>query len=269
MRSHCSWITTLLLLGAANVLAYPRDHGPFEVREAPKNSCVRKWVCVTEEPSRWMFTPTSKSMRDAIVIKEVPGEKALYRYVLTITNGGRQVFRYVMPDVGPTGWVSEAYSGLINDDKVPDYVFVSGGLGCGIMGSSQIVVFILSSKGSYKAVTLDCWEANPLTDLVDLKGDGQCEFIQTIFIDGTKGKDGRYHNYWVHNLLCFDGTRCLSANQLDHRFPRWVLYTYKPNHADTDQITKRQRVALWRNQDGGQKDDPTFPFKELTNDQKR
>jgi hypothetical protein len=48
-----------------------------------------------------MFSPTSKATGDAIVIKEVPGEKALSRYVLTITNGGRQVFRYVMPDVGP------------------------------------------------------------------------------------------------------------------------------------------------------------------------
>jgi hypothetical protein len=152
---------------------------------------------------------------------------------------------------------------------VPDYVFVSGGLGCGIMGCDQIVVFILSTKGSYKAVPLNCWEANPLTDLVDLNGDGRCEFIHTTFIDGTRGKDGRYHNYWVHNLLRFEGTRGVSANKLDHRFPRWVLYKYKPNHADTDQITKRQRVNLWRKQDWGVKHDPDFPFKELTDDQKR
>jgi hypothetical protein len=224
---------------------------------------------VRKEPSRWVFSPTSKPTEDALVVKEVPGEEAIPRYVLTITNGGRQVFQYVMPDVGPTGWVLQPYSGLINDDKVPDYVFVSGGLGCGNEGWHQIVVFLLSTKRSYKAVPFESWEADPLTDLVDLKGDGRCEFIQTSFIDGAKGKDGRYHNYWVHNLLRFDGTRCVPANKLDPRFPRWVWFKFKPNHADTDQMTKGQRMELWLKQGWGEMQYPHFPYKEMADDQKR
>jgi hypothetical protein len=133
MRARCPWIAALLLVGAANVHAYPPEYGPFEVGQAPTKSCVRRWECVGKEPSRWILAPTSNSTLDAIVINEVSGKEAI-RYALTITNGGRQVFRYVMPDVGPTGWASEAYSGLINDDKVPDYVLVSGGTGCGILG---------------------------------------------------------------------------------------------------------------------------------------
>src|SRR5215469_11870385 len=124
MTSHCSWIAALLLAGSANLLAYPPDYGPFELGKAPANSCVKPWVCVSNESSRWMFSPTSNSTRDVIVINEVAGKEP-NRFALTITNGGRQVFRYLMPDVGPTGWAVEAYSGLINDDKVPDYVLVS------------------------------------------------------------------------------------------------------------------------------------------------
>jgi len=215
-----------------------------------------------------MFSPGSNSTVNAVGFEKLDAGEA-YSYVLTITNGGKQVFRYVTTDVGPSGWVLQAYSGFINDDKVPDYVVVTGGTGNGILGWHQIVVFILSTKGSYKAVPIESWGADPLTDLVDVNGDGRCEFIQTAFIDGDKGKDGRYHNYWVHNLLRFEGSRCVSANKSDRRFPRWVWFTFKPNHADTDQITKRQRVALWLKQGWGEMHYPHFPYKALADDQKR
>ena len=268
MSSHCLWIGTCLVVGAANVHAYPEDYGPFGAGEAPTNCCVKPWVCVRDEPSKWMFSPGSNSTMNAVSIEKVEREEE-NSYVLTITNGGKQIFRYVTTDVGPSGWVLQAYTGLINNDKVPDYVVVTGGTGNGILGWHQIVFFILSTQGSYKAVPIESWGANPLTDLVDINGDGQCEFIQTSFIEGDKGKDGRYHNYWVHNLLRFEGSRCVSANKLHHRFPRWVWFMFKPNHADTDQITKQQRLALWRKQGWGEMHYPQYPYKALADDQKR
>ncbi len=214
-----------------------------------------------------MFSPSSNSTANAVVIEKIGTEEA-DSYVVTITNDGKQIFHYVTTDVGPSGWILQAYSGLINDDKVPDYVIVTGGTGNGILGWHQIVVFILSTKGSYKPVPVESWGADPSTDLVDVNGDGKCEFIQTSFIGG-QGKDGRYHNYWVHNLLRFEGSRCLSANKLDPRFPRWVWFKFKPNHADTDQLTKRQRAALWLEQGWGEMHYPNSPHKELANDQTR
>src|SRR5579862_5279720 len=168
-RASKSWIGILLVVGGANVLAYPPDYGPFQAGEVPTNCCVKPWVCVRDDPSRMMFSPSSNSVADALFIEKVEREEEK-SYVLTITNGGKQIIRYVTTDVGPSGWVLQAYSGLINDDRAPDYVVVTGGTGNGILGWHQIVFFILSTKGTYKVVPIESWGANPLTDLVDING---------------------------------------------------------------------------------------------------
>ncbi len=82
-------------------------------------------------------------------------------------------------------------------------------------------------------------------DFMDVNQDGKAEFLHTTFVFGEAGKDGKLHNYWVYNLLKFSGTNLVSANALDARLPRWIWYTYKPNHKDTDQLTAAQRERLW------------------------
>jgi hypothetical protein len=82
-------------------------------------------------------------------------------------------------------------------------------------------------------------------DLIDLDGNGTCYVVQTSFLGGPVGKDGKRHNYWVYHLLEIDGSD-IRVSRRDRRFPKWVWCTFKPNHKDTRQLTKEQKRQCWR-----------------------
>src|SRR5450759_334459 len=116
--------------------------------------------------------------------------------------------------------------------------------GCDLNAALSFMTFVLSSPTGYVAHCILCYYAEP-TDLLDLNQDGNPVYVHTLFVYGEKGKDGRTHNYWVYNLLGFSGTDIVSANAMDSRFPKWVWFKFKPNHADTDQLTSEQKKRLW------------------------
>lgn len=88
-------------------------------------------------------------------------------------------------------------------------------------------------------------------DFVDLNNDRQVEWIQTEFICGCIGRDGKAHNYWFLNLIRFQDGRPVLANAIHKRFPVWIWFTHKPNHQNTIQLTDRHKQELFRDQATG------------------
>jgi hypothetical protein len=114
----------------------------------------------------------------------------------------------------------------------------------------QTVFFFLRSKSGYTTAHGETCRLDA-NDFVDLNEDGQVEWIQTEFIRGCVGRDGKAHNYWVSNLIQFRDGRPTLANGIDERFPSWIWFTYKPNHKNTVQLTDAQKKQLFRDQADG------------------
>jgi hypothetical protein len=132
----------------------------------------------------------------------------------------------------------------LNGDTIPDYIVEDDTGDCGV-SPNRILTFFLSTPKGYMVQSVIGNELDVLHDLVDLKNDGRPTLIYTKFIFGETGLDGKTHNYWVYNLMSFEGGKIVSANRLDVRFPRWILYTFKPNHNAENQLSSEQRTRLW------------------------
>ena len=146
---------------------------------------------------------------------------------------------------GPAG--STAWWGHLNADGKEDFVVNTYLGGCGsIYTTSSYVTFVLSNpKGYTISSTIGQWSGPDY--FVDIDHDGQCEFIHTRFTDGhcAIARDGKRHNYWVYNILKVQGDRLILRNDLAPQFPKWIWYTYGPNHQATTMITEEQKRALW------------------------
>lgn len=175
------------------------------------------------------------------------------------------------------GWPSpvcdaEAATTDLNADKIPDYIVVTHSGGCGLAAQITFVTFLLSSREGYVGHNLYSFDASP-TDLADLDGDGRPEFVHGTFVWADAGRDGRAHNYWAYNVLGFAGTNIVSANATDRRFPKWVMYSFEPNHTETRQLTGEQRMrhwlAAWVDEGRSSRRTPFFAFRFLASEQLR
>lgn len=136
----------------------------------------------------------------------------------------------------------EVYGADLNGDGVADYAVYNDSGGCGLAGQLKYVTLLLSSPTGYGCVRVMSYDAKP-ADFVNISS--QTYLVHTSFISGEEGKDGRHHNYWVYNLLKISGKTLVLDNTPDRRFPKWVMYSFDPNHRDTTQLTTEQRQRLW------------------------
>ena len=113
-------------------------------------------------------------------------------------------------------------------------------------------------------LSLDNWYNWPPNDFIKL-GDAKTYFIHTDFMGGV-GKNKRYHNYWVHNLIEFKGSKILSANKKNNIFPKWVWYSFAENHKDTDQLSSAQRQSIYSNYQSDS-EYKSFPYLTLSKEQ--
>jgi hypothetical protein len=132
------------------------------------------------------------------------------------------------------------YWAYLNEDDKKDFIFMTRADGCGLGASLGYVTFALSTSTGYTIFHSTTWE--PTTAEFVMVA-GKCRYITTSFIEGLVGKDGRDHNYWLYNLFSFQGDQLVLANHLDRRFPKWVLYTWKPNHLETRQLSSQQKES--------------------------
>jgi hypothetical protein len=157
-----------------------------------------------------------------------------------ITHRGIEKSVFTLADaVHP--YLCEAFRGDLNGDGASDFICVFGGTGCGLASEYCHAVFAISFEGKYYVSTMHTMGFGR-EDVVDWSGRGTATIIHTWFIGGDAGKDGQRHNYWVYNFLETREGRL----QLSDRLPwKWVLYTFKPNHRDSWQLTEQQKIRCW------------------------
>lgn len=140
------------------------------------------------------------------------------------------------------------YCADLNGDGRPDFVVYVWLGGCGLASGYENAAFLLSADDGYKCTVLTELWPDIENDFVDLNGDGSCEHIHTSFIYGMEGRDGLAHNYWVYNLVKFEGADVVEANGQYPGFPKWIWYTFDENHNPTVQLTSKQKKDLWSTQ---------------------
>lgn len=235
---------------AAEWEPYNRYHGPFEKNEQPKVFPIHQYDVLGPQatkskgrPREEVFGRKDKKAMPRLRLTRDPLKPFLFVSVVSprqdVILGPEAISRY---GGNPKVWGAD-----LNKDGKEDYVVRVWLGGCGtIYTFSCNIAFILSTNSGYKATTVQTlWSGTEY--FVDLKGDGRCQFIHTWFVQGwpERSRDGRFHNYWVYNLLEIKGSRLVLTDTLDRRFQKWIWYTHKPNHKDTTLLTGEQKERLW------------------------
>ena len=226
--------------------ASPSDYAPFALGSAPMPFPVAECRRVPAEApstsavSECRFIPATAPWPMLRVVKIADEHQTIS---LIGEDGSERLPVLEVP--GASGFV-RAYSARLNRDAAPDFILETWDGGCGLAFLISNLTFLLSTNGSYRAHTIAGY-AFDVADMIDMGNDGQPELLHTMFIFGEPGKDGRRHNYWVYSLIRFDGASMRFDNG-PNGFPKWIAYTFKPNHIETRQLTGEQKARLWREQ---------------------
>ena len=139
------------------------------------------------------------------------------------------------------------YVGDLNRDGTMDYVLEVWSGGNGTAAEVCDLAFVLSSGREFHLTTVNSMSPS-IDDFIDLNEDGRCQFLHTAFVYGypIRGKDGQVHNYWVYNILEVAGGSLRLVNSIRPGFPKWILFTFKGNHEETNQLTQEEKDQLWR-----------------------
>lgn len=242
----CLLLLAAFLSAAAGARAVLDDYSPFAsgekltpfpLVEIPASLAPRH----DKDPKVYEFTNQAEKGKTAVVKIVWPDDGGGASTTLFVNK--TKVFSGQIKGL-PLGCTS-AYRADLNGDGIIDYVMITSSGGNGLAGVMYWVTLLLSSPSGYAKVDALSWGVAP-ADFVTIGG--RAYLVNTSFVSGygEPGKDGRGHNYWVCNLLRIDGQTLVLDNAADRRFPKWVLYTLKPNRRDTDQLTPEQRERLWR-----------------------
>ncbi len=242
-------VILLSVLLSDHAYPYPKSHGPFSEGEAPFQFPLRRCVLLnqaevdkTDGCCTWIFAPPVSNPARYLHL-EMRDEP--FGCFVAVLDGSRRVLMQ-------SRQVSEfrlgvcAYTADLNGDRTDDFVISTWSGGCGLGACNYDRAFVLSEARGYRVSAIPSMCPGP-EDFVILRQRGQCHVINTHFVYGgnEKTKDGRPHNFWVYNLLRIEGSRLLLADRDDSRFPKWVWYTDKDNHAETTQLTTEQKRRAW------------------------
>ena len=234
----------LFLLTAQTAKAYEPNYCPFQRNEQPTSRVV---PCKALYDNHVSGLGLQVFVADPIVIT-IQRADPNSRLTASLIEDGQVI-------CGPTALDGSAYLGgrvwvgdLTSDhDGYPDIVISTANPGNGLAACMSFAYFFLHTNGTYRTVDAISYNLRG-NDFIDLNNDGRLEWIQTEFIRGAAGRDGKAHNYWVMNLIQFrDGCPVL-ANTIDDRFPSWIWFTFKPNHTNTAQLSDVQKKELFQKQ---------------------
>jgi len=138
-------------------------------------------------------------------------------------------------------YISQVYSACLNEDDHPDFLVTFSNTGCGLAAERTDILFLLSTQSGYRALLTQSWNFETGT-LVDLKNNGQVAWVQTLRIEAD-AVDNKWHTFWVHRLLAFQQDQ---LEAVDSFAPRWRIYTFQPNHAETGLLPMTKKDALLR-----------------------
>ncbi len=130
----------------------------------------------------------------------------------------------------------------ITRDGRLDFIITAAYWGNGFLGgSANSRTLFLSGEAGYRAFTFETFGADH-EDYIWVPDDHLCLLIQLSMTGMGKGRDGKEHNYFVYSLLRFDGSEPEYDNEAIAGFPKWIMYTYKPNYSPTTLLRDDQKI---------------------------
>jgi hypothetical protein len=214
------------------------DYGPFGLGAEPKIFPITELAHRLEDSNSFGRTENSPPL-----IQFLRGEEESSWSIVICNKDGKSITKPVK--VSSMMIPNCAYVGDLNRDGKPDYIIQVFSGGNGIPPSD--LVFAISEKTRYVITVFRAYDYSR-SSFVDLRHNGQFQYIQTIFVfvSNIKGKDGKSHNYWVHNIYSLSGASFELNNSMQSGFPKWILFTDKSNHKPTNQLTEEQKIELWK-----------------------
>jgi hypothetical protein len=135
----------------------------------------------------------------------------------------------------------DAFCADLNEDGRLDFALALDGRGNGLGAVFNDLVVVLSSGSTYRVWVVPTATPGP-EDFVAL--DGNHVIVKTSFRNNEAARESKRHSYWVYNLLAVRRDEIVLANELDSRFPKWVWYTGRPNHAAAP-LAAEEKARIW------------------------
>ena len=232
-----------LLLQVSPVAAYSKAYAPFAPGKEPARVPLRECALVREVISDKDQSPIIKVFAPSKTVQTplVKMQRSESGWDITVTGKAGAT---LLAHQDANDYVKQVYTADFNGDGVPDFLVNTWSSAAGLAGEGSTAIFLLSDGGKYKAESFYSFDFGP-EDLIRLKRGGPCYFIHTQVIDnGDEKRDGSHHNFWVYQLYRIDHARLVPADADSPQFPKWIWYTFKDNHQETDQLTTEQKKRL-------------------------
>jgi hypothetical protein len=246
-------VVTLVIWICSNAacFAYPKSYGPFALGTEPRQVALPECVLLREKTA-------SMGEQHAVITKwfgmskqkPTPLVKMQHReagWEINVLDAKGRPLLAVPATNGMPNLMEQVYTADLNHDDAPDFIVNIWSGGCGLAAEGSLVTFLLSDGKGYKAKSFFSYDFGP-EDLVTLRANGPCYFIQTDVVRNGEEmtQDGRDHSFWVYQLYRIRGGQFILANGAHREFPKWVWYTFKENHRETDLLTGEQKKRLLR-----------------------
>ena len=244
-------------MATVEVYGYPTDYGPFPPGQAPES--IRLTTGVSDRADKSLLDDINGVVWHYRFPTVKPGKSEDILTLRGTTNGwavalsdahGKNLMAAPFTNSMTFSYM-EVYSSDLNQDGLPDFIVQIWSGGNGMDADLSEVTFLLSSTNGYHAASFDQYSFGKET--VRFKSQGPVYFIRNDLIssDDEKTKDGRPHNFWVYELYRIDGVRFVPADADQPGFPKWIWFTDKANHAETTQLSQKQKARLLQKRNPG------------------
>ena len=154
----------------------------------------------------------------------------------------------------PAAFIDSVEFADLNGDSKDDFILNLSSHGNGLAADIGGVLFLLSGTDGYNYLGIS--EVMKVGSRYVRFGESQFAvlMLQRLVTNkngshSVRGLNGKLHTFFIFDLLKFDAATANGVklnNQLDSRFPYWMLYTNQNAHVETDLLTLSKKQALWR-----------------------
>lgn len=246
------FLVTIFILWAtcSSSPSYQKSYSPFEQGESPQEVAFDECVASggdAKNPDTFYFSISNASSSPTVKLQliKIPWDM----WQITVSDRSEKPLCNPVTNDMPSH-IIRVFTADLNQDGDPDFMVNICSLGCGLTADGSTTTFLLSDRGRYQSTNFYNLTFSP-EDIIRFKSTGPFYFIQNDLIGNGKEmtKDGRDHNFWVYQLYKFSGTQMIKANKDDPRFPKWVWFTFKENHKETDLLNADQKKRLLKRSD--------------------
>ena len=225
-----------LFCGALVLHGYEDDYSPCVPWEARNVLLLNRYTYDSLPDRDEAKVPLGEKERLSISVRRdgaAPGAVG----ILSLDGTGQ---RWRLDDI-VWPYLEAVFGADLNADSRTDVILQFANTGCGISGSTTDLIVLLSTEHAYSATFVGTWLFNGNEVMVD---NGNTFILHCEFVGGDVGADGKTHNYWLHRRLRVEG----SEIRMDTSYkPIWVMFTFAPNHADSAELSSKQKAEIMRN----------------------